>query len=256
MMESRIDMRIKRRCLGITAAAAFLVLAVSLMLISAGCGAEGPEAGEVAQLIEKAERAGEEVDSYNMVLTMYIESGETGSMPTEELVLEISGDDARMTDTIYDPETGESLGAEEVIRVGDRQYRKGISSDQWVEEEANLSEEAAGGYTTYISEFLTNSTSSRNLGEEELDGVIAVHLRFDLSPENIRTLMTNIPASSLEGSPGGQVDIWLEKETDYPVRYELLFRGVSLGQFAASADVRIVIDVTAINQDVTITPPV
>jgi hypothetical protein len=230
---------------------------IFMLLVSIGCGGNGAGSSEVESMIKRAEEAGEQVDSYHMVLTMYIESGEAGSIITEELVLEISGDDARMLDTIYDPETGESLGSEEVIRVGDRQYRKNIGGDQWVEdEEATLSEEAAGGYTTYISEFLTNSTSNENLGEEEVNGVVAVHLRFELSPENIRSLMTNVPASSLEGSPGGQVDIWLEKETDYPVRYELLFRGVTLGQYIESADVRIVIDITSINQPVNITAPI
>jgi len=229
---------------------------IFMLLVSIGCGEDEAGSSEVEGMIKRAEEAGEQVDSYHMVLTMYIESGEAGSTITEELVLEISGDDARMLDTIYDPETGESLGSEEVIRVGDRQYRKNIGGDRWVEdEEATLSEEAAGGYTTYISEFLTNSTSNENLGEEEINGVTAVHLRFELSPENIRSLMTNVPASSLEGSPGGQVDIWLEKETDYPVQYELLFRGVTLGQYIESADVRIVIDITSINQPVNINPP-
>lgn len=230
---------------------------IFMLLVSTGCGEDGAGSSEVESMIKRAEEAGEQVDSYHMVLTMYIESGEADSTITEELVLEISGDDARMLDTIYDPETGESLGSEEVIRVGDKQYRKNIGGDRWVEdEEATLSEEAAGGYTTYISEFLTNSISNENLGEEEVNGVTAVHLRFELSPENIRSLMTNVPASSLEGSPGGQVDIWLEKETDYPVRYELLFRGVTLGQYIESADVRIVIDITSINQPVIITAPI
>ena len=233
------------------------LLAASFLLISIGCGGNGAGLSEVESLIKSAEEAGEHVDSYHMVLSMYIESAETGSSLTEELVLEISGDDARMMDTIYNPETGESLGSEEVIRAGDKQYRKNIGSDRWVEdEEVTLSEEAAGGYTTYIGEFLTNSISNENLGDEEVNGVTAAHLRFELSPENIRSLMTNVPASSLEGSPGGQVDIWLEKENDYPVRYELLFRGVVLGQYVESGDVRIVIDITAINQPITITAPI
>jgi len=246
-----------RRSFTSTAVAILSFLVISVLLVFTGCGEDGADPSEVEGMIKRAEEAGEQVDSYHMVLTMYIESGEAGSTITEELVLEISGDDARMLDTIYDPETGESLGSEEVIRVGDKQYRKNIGSDRWVEdEEATLSEEAAAGYTTYISEFLTNSISNENLGEEEVNGVTAVHLRFELSPENIRSLMTNVPASSLEGSPGGQVDIWLEKETDYPVRYELLFRGVTLGQYIDSADVRIVIDITSINQPVNITAPI
>ena len=249
-------MRSKHRP-SITVVIILSLLVTSFLLISIGCGGNGEELSEVELLIKSAEEAGEQVDSYHMVLTMYIESADTGSTVTEELVLEISGDDARMQDTIYNPETGESLGSEEVIRVGDTQYRKSIGSDQWVEdEEATLSEEAAGGYTTYIGEFLTNSVSNEKLGEEEVNGVTAVHLRFELSPDNIRSLMTNVPASSLEGNPGGQVDIWLEKGTDYPVRYELLFRGVILGQYVESADVRIVIDITAINQPVTITAPI
>jgi len=243
------------RSFAATTAAALFVLTLSLLPTFCGCGA-GSDPNSVKSLIERAEKAGEQVDSYHMVLTMYIESGELGVIKTEELVMEICGDDARMLDTIYNPDTGESLGSEEVVRVGDAQFRKSIGTDQWVQEEASLSEEAAGGYTTYINEFLTNSISSENLGEEEVNGTTAVHLRFELSPENIRNLMTNIPTSSLEGSPGGQVDIWLQEDTDYPVRYELLFRGVTLGQYVQSADVRIVIEITAINQPVTITAPV
>ena len=54
------------------------LLVTSFLLISIGCGGNEADLSEVESLIKSAEEAGEQVDSYHMVLTMYIESAETG----------------------------------------------------------------------------------------------------------------------------------------------------------------------------------
>ena len=207
-------------------------------------------------LVAKAQDAGEAIDSYHMVLSMSFEGAEAGQVKTEELVIDIAGDNVILKDTFYDPETGEGTVIQEAIRIGDKQWGRDLTGGGWVEEQATLDEDTATSYTSHISDFVSNSVSAHTLGEEEMNGVNAVHLRFELSPENVSSLLTDIPQSSLETSTGGQVDIWVDAASYYPVKYEMVFRNVTLGSGYNDVDVRITIDITDINGPLEISPPI
>ena len=234
---------------------AALPLFLSACLVVAGCGGnEGPS--DVESVVARAQDAGEAIDSYHMVLSMSFEGAEAGQVKTEELVIDIAGDNVSLKDTFYDPETGEGTVIQEAIRIGDKQWGKDLTGGGWVEEQATLDEETAISYTSHISDFVSNSVSAHTLGEEEMNGVNAVHLRFELSPENVSSLLTDIPQSSLETSTGGQVDIWVDAASYYPVKYEMVFRNVTLGSGYNDVDVRITIDITDINGPLEISPPI
>lgn len=232
-----------------------IILSASLLL--GGCGGDGgdsPGTG-IEGLIEKARAAGERIESYRMVLTMFIEKEGDDHFRTERLEIDIDGEDVRLLDIFYDPETGEETTIQEVVRVGERQFRRDLTSEGWVEEEVSLSEERASTYTSHIAEFLANSSSAENLGVEEVNGVEAVRLRFEMSSENVTNLMTEIPDENLADNQGGKVDIWIDESEYYPVKYEILFRHALIGQDAEYADVRIDIDITGINHPLDIAAP-
>ena len=236
------------------------LLATSLALVLAalllpGCGGNGAPS-EVESLIAKAQESGGDIRSYHMELSMSFEVAETDRVKTEELVMDVAGSDVSLTDTFYDPETGEGTVIQEVIRVGDKQYRKDLASGAWVEEQPTLSEDAAATYTSHISDFVSNSISAEKLGDEKVNGVDAAHLRFELSPENVLALLPDMPQPNLESSSGGQVDIWIDTAAYYPVRYEMAFRNVTIGRGYGNVDVMILIDITGIDQPLEITPPV
>jgi outer membrane lipoprotein-sorting protein len=229
-------------------------LLLSLILLLSGCG-KNSNSSEMESLISRAQDAGETIDSYHMTISMSFEGAGTGEVKTEEVAVGVSGGDISLKDTYFDPETGEGTVIQEIVRAGDRQWKRDLSSGGWEEEEATLEEEAAAIYTAHISEYLSNSVSAQRLGEEEINGVQAIHLRFELSPENVSSLLTDIPQSSLEGNTGGQVDIWIDATAFHPVKYEMVFRNVTLGSGYDDVDVHITIDITGVNQPLEITPP-
>lgn len=208
------------------------------------------------QLIAAARDANERIDSYHMILSMSFEGEQAGRVKTEELFIDFAGGDISLKDTLYDPGTGEGTVIQEVIRIGDKQWRVDPGGGGWVEEQPNLDEEVVASYKPRISDVSANSTSSEVLGEEDVNGVTATHLRFELSSANVSALLPDIPESSLEGNAGGQVDVWLDAADNYAVKYEMVFRDVVIQQGYNSVDVHVVLDITGINQPIEITPPV
>jgi outer membrane lipoprotein-sorting protein len=239
----------------IRAGMTLFLTATVLFLFFAGCGGNGGSS-EVESLVNKAQDAGGSIESYRMAISMSFASAGAGEVKTEEVTVEVAGDDISLTDTYFDPETAEGTIIQEAVRVGDKQWTRDLAGGGWMEEEATLDEEAAAIYTAHISEYLSNSVSAMVLGDEEMNGVMATHLNFELSPENVSSLLTDIPQSNLEGNTGGQVDIWLDATTYHPVKYKIVYRNVTLGSGYTGVDVHIDIDITGINQPLEISPPV
>jgi hypothetical protein len=235
-----------------------LVLALPALasaLFLAGCGGSGVPS-EARTLVDKAQRAGDEITSYHKELVIFFESPGMTAAKTEELIVDVNGGDVSVKDTFFDQETDEGTVVQETTRVGEKQWTKDPAGGGWVEEEPTLDEEAIASYTPRVSDFLSNSSSVEDLGEESVNGTAAFHLRFELSPEDVTALLPNIPPSNLEASTGGQVDLWIDADTDYPMKYEIVYRNVTVGEGYSDLDVRIVIDVTNIGQSIEITPPV
>lgn len=220
-----------------------------------GCGEDGTSS-QINEYITKAAEAGGSIVSYHMSLAMYFETPQTGSIKTDEMIITINGNDVALKETFYVTETGEGTVIQEIIRVGDKQYSKDIANQQWTEVEPSPIEEAAATYTSHLADFVSYSSSAEIVGEENVNGVVATRIRFQLSSQDVNDLLPSTPQSNLDTNQGGQVDIWLASETYYPVKYDMLFRNVLVGQEFGYADVRIVIDITDINQPIEITAPV
>jgi outer membrane lipoprotein-sorting protein len=220
----------------------------------AGCSGKGISP-QIKEYIGKAAEAGKEATSYRMTLAMYLDGEQWGRIKTDELTTDINGSDLALKEVFYNPQTNQSMVVQEVVRVGDKQYSKNIQNQQWEEEEPTPIEEKTANYTSHIGDFLTYSSAADLLAEEEVNGVTAHHLRFQLSARNVADLLPSTPQSNLDTNQGGQADIWLDTTTYYPVKYELLFRNVMVGQEFGYANVIIVIDVKDINQPIRISLP-
>jgi outer membrane lipoprotein-sorting protein len=230
-------------------------LALGLTSTILGCGGGGTSS-EVENLVDQAAAAGDKIVSYHMNLSMYFDYGKSDRIRTEELVIDINGNDVALKDTFYDPDTGQGTLIQEIVRVGGKQYSKDLKNNEWAEEQPTAIEEAATTYTSHISDFVNNSTSVENLGEEQVNGVDAVHLRFQLSPQNVVSLLPSTPQSNLESNSGGQVDIWIDSDNYYPVRYEMLFRNVVVGEGMGNVNVLVTINITDINKVIEIKVPI
>lgn len=244
-----------RRSLPVGMALLFISTLLLMALPAAlGCGGGG-SSSQIKDLIKRAAQAGGGIDSYRMSLSMFFETGQSGNMRTDELTIEIDGNDVSLKETFYDPQTGKGTVIQETVRVGGRQYSRDLKSGQWVEEEPSSLEEAAATYTSHISDFVSYSTSAEIIGEETVNGAGSTHLLFQLSPQDVKGLLPSTPQPNLDANTGGQVDLWLDRDTAYPVKYDMFFRNVLVGQEFGNADVRIIIDITDINKPLGIKSP-
>jgi outer membrane lipoprotein-sorting protein len=248
------DLQEVRRFPGGKAHLFMLMASVFLAVAIIGCGGNDASS-QIKDLINKAARAGEGISSYRMSLVMFLETGQTDSIKTDEMLIAINGNDVSLKETFYSTETDEGTVVQESIRVGDRQYSRDITNQQWTEVEPSPIEEAAASYTSHIGDFISYSSSAEIVGDENVNGVMATHIRFQLSVQDVASLLPSTPQSNLDTNQGGQVDIWIDKGIYYPVKYDMLFRNVLVGEEFGYADVRIVIDITDINNPIEITPP-
>lgn len=231
-----------------------LIWALVISAFILGCGGDG--SSQISYLVNRAAEAGENIDSYHMSMSMLLEDGQSASIKTDELSFDIDGENVRLKEIYYDPQTGQGTLIQEMVRVDGRQYAKDPQSGQWVEEEPSAIEETAATYTSHLKDFLSHSTSGEEVGQEQANGVSADHLRFQLSPQNISDLLPSTPEASLEENAGGQVDVWIDSDRYFPVKYEMVFRHILMGKSIGFADVRMVIDITRINEPIEIKTPV
>lgn len=232
----------------ITLALAIVILVPILAIGNCGGG------GEARELLEKASSAVGGMNSYHMTVSSYGENPDIGKVHTEELAADIDGDNIRIKDTFFDM-GGQTRGTLEIVKIGNKQYTKDVKSDAWSVDKATLSEGDISAYTKNISDFLTRAGSSKSLGEEEINGITARHLLFTLSPQQVSDLGSGSSSQNFDYNEGGQVDIWIDPSTYYPVRYELVFKHIWVGS-TSYADVQYVVNVTRINEPITITPPI
>jgi hypothetical protein len=239
----------------ITAALAVVILVPILTI--ANCGGN-----EAKKLLEETSKSVSNMTSYHMTVSSFGDSQDLGKVQAEELAVDISGDNLRLTDTFFD-QTGAPQVTQEIIKVGDQQYTKDTNSDAWSVDQATLSQQDISAYTNNISDFLIQSGSGKSVGEEDIEGVTTKHLLFTLTPAQVSNLAggSNSQQSSSSSSTnfdynqGGQVDIWIDPVTYYPARYEIVFKHIWVAQ-TSYADIQYVVTITQINQPIDITAPV
>jgi hypothetical protein len=68
-------------------------------------------------------------------------------------------------------------------------------------------------------------------------------------------MVQQVPQESLSANNGGTVDIWIDKEDFFMIQSEGTFRNVNITELGY-VNLKIVITRSAINQPISITPPV
>lgn len=226
-----------------------LSLLLLLGLALAGCGG----GTNISDILKKSEEAGAKITSMNQVVELIYESSQFGTGTMQSRSVTISGTNVQASETV--------LGATiaEKILVNGKQYTKTYPDNTWVEETATLnpSTSAATGTGQYAN-LVSNSTSQKDMGMEVVNGYNCYHFQFELSPENVKSMVQQVSAQSLSANTGGTVDIWIDEETLFMIKSEGVFRNVSIPDVAqlGLVNLKIIITRSNINQAIVITPPV
>ena len=224
------------------------ILMVSGMLFAfPGCFGGEPSVDEIWENSQEAE---DKINSLHMEIAIYYENTQFGGGQIQTTSINVSGSNLQATSALFGQEFSE------LIVVGGKQYTRTMGSEEWSEQAATVNRqtvtEPIGGFAALPSV----ASTSENLGIEELNGVEVYHLSFTLTPDEVKSLFENVPASQIEANAGGDVDVWVEKDTDYRVKYEALIKNASITEQIGYGDIRIVTTVTDINAPISISPPV
>ncbi|OFW55425.1 MAG: hypothetical protein A2W01_06560 [Candidatus Solincola sediminis] len=221
-----------------------ILLVVTCLLILPGCGGE-KGVGDIWQNMLKADRT---IRSMHMDIIMSYENTKFGSGQIEGTAVDISGDNVHLQKYIF------GLDFAEVVLVNGKQYSRTMGSDKWTETAVNISAQSYA--ETGISNLPALSSSSENQGVETLGGASAYHLTFTIPPENVNSVFSSVPATELAANGGAKVDVWIDKDTFFTLKYEALISNVLITQQIGYADRRMVNTVSKINEDITINAPI
>jgi hypothetical protein len=100
------------------------------------------------------------------------------------------------------------------------------------------------------------ASDSQNLGLETIDGKQAYHLTFTVAPENVGAVFSSVDASELAANKGAKVDVWIDKDKSYRLKYEAVISNVLITDKIGYLDLDIINTVSQINQPITISSPV
>lgn len=223
-----------------------LVVACTAVAL-AGCGKGEPG---VQELWEKSEAAEKNITSLHMEVAIYYQNTKFGGGQIQTTSIDVSGNNVHSTSAIF----GQSFS--EIIVVGGKQYVRSAGSEEWKEQPATISGSAASEQLEGFSRLPEVASSSQNLGLEKIGGVDAYHLSFTLSPNEVSSLFKNVQAEQLASNTGGKVDVWVEKDSGYRVKYEAVVNNALITDKIGYGDIRIVTTLSSINQPISITPPV
>ena len=224
-----------------------MLLVAGMMVTFPGCF--GGEPG-VDELWEKSQEAEEDINSLHMEIAIYYENTKFGGGQIQTTSINVSGDNVQASSSLF----GQSFS--ELIVVGGKQYTRVMGSEQWTEEAASVNRKTVTQQVEGFVNLPATASSSENLGVESLDGQEVYHLTFTLTPDEVKSLFKNVEASQLAANAGGQVDVWVQKETNYRVKYESLVKNASITEQIGYGDIRIVTTITSINEPISIAPPV
>lgn len=239
-----------------TLVAMAIVVALPLILASAaGCGGEtggGKEASELSieELWARAEEADTAIESWHMEIASYYENTQYGSGQIQSIIIDVDGDDLHEQDLL--------LGQVyfEYMRVGGKQYSKDMASGTWSEVASDQSPAAdASEYTSQFLELPSLADTQEHLGRETVEDDEAERFRFTLSQESVKGMFSAQPSFDFSENSGGEVDVWIDSDEYYLVRYELVIRNVIIPEKIGRGDIRFVVSIRDINQPVEITPP-
>ena len=233
------------------------VIFCSALLLAAavGCGGGTNEAEKASELsIEelwaRAEEADTAIDSWHMEIASYYENTQYGSGQIQSIIIDASGEDIHEQDLL--------LGQVyfEYMRIGGKQYNKDMTNGTWVEAPADQASTDTSEYTSQFLELPSLAATQEHLGTETIDEGEAEHFRFTLSSEGVKGMFSSQPSFDFSENTGGEVDVWIDSDKYYLVRYDLVIRNVIIPEKIGHGDIRFVVSIRDINETIEISPPV
>ncbi|MBN2028210.1 MAG: hypothetical protein JW854_15785 [Actinobacteria bacterium] len=224
-----------------------VLLVAGMLLASPGCFGGEPSVDEIW---EKSEEAENSINSLHMEIAIYYENTQFGGGQIQTTSINVSGDNVQANSALF----GQSFS--EIIVVGGKQYTRTMASEEWTEQTATINRQTVTEQVEGFADLPNVASTSENLGVENLDGEEVYHLSFTLTPDEVKSVFRNVQASQLAANAGGDVSVWVEKDTYYRVKYEALVKNASITEQIGYGDIRIVTTITSINEPITITPPV
>ncbi len=221
-----------------------LALLAALSLQACAGGANGIE-----ELWQRSLEAEQGIASMHMEVFIDYENTGSGAGQIQASVIDINGDDVHASSALF----GQSFS--ELIIIGGRQYSLTKGSGEWMQQAATMDRQSFTRRIDGLAALPSMASSARNLGQEELDGEEVYHLSFTLSPDAVKDLYRDLQASQLAENSGGDIDVWVRKDTGYRVKYETLIRNAGITQQIGCGDMRETISITRINEPVEITLP-
>ena len=228
-------------------AVAFISLALlSLLAALPGCGKGEPTLEEIW---EKSMEAQDNITSLHMEIAIFYQNTKFGSGQIQTYTVDVSGNNVHLQNSIF----GHTFS--EVIVVGGKQYSRAMGEKKWQEQPVSLTAQSATEQVRGFSDLPTVASTKESKGLEKVGGKDCYHLYFGLAPGEISKVFSSVPVSSLSAAAGADIDVWVEKETNYRIKYEALIRNVLIEEKIGYGDVRIVTTITEINQPISISPP-
>jgi len=236
------------------AAAGALVCSFLLLALAVGCG--GGEQGtggatdlNMDEMWARAQEADSGIESWHMEITSYYENTQYGSGQIQSIIIDVNGEDIHEQDLL--------LGQVyfEYKRVGGKQYDKDMENGTWSEVPADQETASASEYTSQFLELPAIAASQENVGSEAIDDEEAERFRFTLTPEGVTQMFSTQPSFDFSENTGGEVDVWIDSDEYYLLRYELVIRGAIIPGEIGKGDIRFIVSIRDINEPIEITPP-
>jgi len=224
-----------------------LLLAAAMLVAFPGCGGGIPS---VEELWEESQKAEENINSLHMEISISYENTKFGGGQIQTTSINVSGENVQASSALF----GQSFS--EVIVVGGKQYSRTMGSEEWTEQTATVNRQTVTQQVEGFADLPNVASSSENLGLENLDGKEVYHLTFTLTPDEVKALFKNVQAAQLAANAGGQVDVWVQEDTKYRVKYEALVKNANITEQIGYGDIRVTTTITSINEPIAIAPPV
>jgi hypothetical protein len=224
-------------------------LSVLLLLgmLLAGCGSKS---SSISDILKKSEEAGKNITSMRQEVQLVYEHPTYGTGTVQSRVIEISGNNVHVTEVVF----GATI-AEKVL-VSGRQFSKTYPDNKWVEETPTLNPSTSmPSDTSQYTNLVSNSQSQEQLANETVNGYDCFHLRFQLSADNVKNMVSQVPQESLAKNTGGTVDIWIDQANYYMIKSEGYFKGVNITSLG-EVNLKVIISRTSINQPISIVAPI
>lgn len=230
-----------------------LTLSLCLLLVSvAGCGGsqEEGELKDVEDIWMKAEAADKNITSMHMEIAIYYQDTQYGSSQIQSMIIDMNGEDIHEQDLLL----GQVYA--EYIRVDGKQYSKDMMSEEWAEVPVTDVDNAATEYSSRFLELPSLADSQEYVATEVIDDREAEHYRFVLSPLRVVNMFVSEVSSDFSENTGGVVDVWIDKQDHYLLKYELMISNAKISDEIGYGDIKFVVNIRSINEPIEIASPI